>query len=444
MQFNYSVLICILGSFLIAPFADSQPLPLRCADVSMLDELERAGAVYTSQNLVGDALQILQKNGLNSIRLRLFHTPTERRDGLPHMLELARRGHDLNLKIILNLHYSDTWADPSVQQKPSAWSSLPEPVLRDSVYEHTYQAIQALTEQGTPPIIVQTGNEITTGMLWNTGRVGGSYNVPAQWERLAGLLRAAAKAVRDASSAQIMLHIDRGGDPGGANWFFDNLAPYALDYDLIGISYYPFWHGPFDQFSEVVRQLENRFGKPVMLIETAYPWTLAWKDNTHNPVGLPEHVLPGYPATPNGQAAFIRKLWDHVSSGICYWAPEYIAAPSFGSHWENLALFDFDGEVLPGASALGAGTPTSNDAPPAPSQLSLFPNPARIGKSSVNIQLVNPTCGIIEVYNQLGQRVRTQATLCRRNVILSLSRLPAGTYWIRTPGMQTMPLFLLP
>ncbi len=410
----------------------------------MLDELERGGAVYTSQNLVGDALHILQKNGLNSIRLRLFHTPTERRDGLPDVLELARRGYDLNLKIILNLHYSDTWADPGMQQKPSAWSQLSESALRDSVYAHTYQAVQALKEQGTPPIIVQTGNEITTGMLWDTGRVGGSFDVPAQWDKLAGLLSSAAKAVRDASSALIMLHIDRGGDLGGAHWFFGNLAPHALDYDLIGVSYYPFWHGSLDQFSEVVRELESRYGKPVMLIETAYPWTLAWKDNTHNLVGLPEHVLPGYPATPDGQAAFIRKLWEHVSSGICYWAPEYIAAPSFGSPWENLALFNFEGEVLPGASTLGASVPTQSESPELPSALRLFPNPARIGENAVNIHLEDPTCGVIEIYNQLGQRVRTQAALCQSNIILSVSGLPSGTYWIRTPELQTVPLFLVP
>ncbi len=430
-----------MGICAIAPLANSQPL--HCADISMLDELERGGAVYTSQGRAGDALRILQESGLNSIRLRLFHTPTERRDGLPDVLELARRGHDLNLKIILNLHYSDTWADPGTQQKPSVWSQLSESVLRDSVYAHTYQAIQALKEQGTPPIIVQTGNEITTGMLWNTGRVGGSFDVPAQWDKLAGLLRSAAKAVRDASSAQIMLHIDRGADLEGGHWFFGNLAPYALDYDLIGISYYPFWHGSLDQFSEVVRELENRYGKSVMLIETAYPWTLAWKDNTHNGVGLPEHVLPGYPATPDGQAAFIRKLWEHVSSGICYWAPEYIAAPRFGSPWENLALFDFEGEVLPGASALGGGTPTQSEAHETLPELSLFPNPARIGENAVNIHLTNPTCGVIEIYNQLGQRVRTQAALCRSDVVLSVSGLPSGMYWVRAPEMQTVPLFLV-
>ncbi len=442
MQLICRIFACLLGICMLTPLADSQPL--RCADISMLDELEKGGAVYTSQNHADDALHILQENGLNSIRLRLFHTPAERRDGLPDLLKLARRGHDLHLKIILNLHYSDIWADPGKQHKPSAWSQLSEKALRDSVYAHTYQAIQALNDQGTPPVIVQTGNEITNGMLWNTGRVGGAFDVPAHWEKLAGLLHSASKAVRDASSAQIMLHIDRGGDPEGARWFFDNLSPYALDYDLIGLSYYPFWHGPFEQFFQVTRELESRYGKPVMLIETAYPWTLAWHDDTHNPVGLPRHVLPGYPATPDGQAAFIRKLWEHVPSGICYWAPEYIAAPRFGSNWENLALFNFEGEVLPGAGALGGGTPTQSKAPDPLAVLRLFPNPARIGEHAVSLELLNPTCGVIRIYDMLGQHVRTQTTLCQHNVSLSVSGLSPGTYWIRTPGMQTIPLFLVP
>ena len=152
MQLNYGVLICLLGSCYDSIHTQN-PSRSRFAVRMFLCwmNLSSAGAVYTSQNIVGDALQILQKNGLNSIRLRLFHTPTERRDGLPHMLELARRGHELNLKIILNLHYSDTWADPSVQQKPSAWSNLSEPALRDSVYEHTYQADSSPDRPGHSP-----------------------------------------------------------------------------------------------------------------------------------------------------------------------------------------------------------------------------------------------------------------------------------------------------
>ncbi len=440
---RFCLLVCLFC--VSATIASVKAQTLRCADVSMLDDLEAGGAIYTANHLSGDALQILQTNGINSVRLRLFHSPTELRDGLQDMLNLAQRAHDLNMQIILNLHYSDTWADPATQQKPMAWSQLSESALRDSVYAHTYQAIRALEEQGTPPIIVQTGNEITTGMLWNTGRVGGAFDAPSQWDKLAGLLKSAAEAVRDASAAQIMLHIDRGGDLEGAVWFFNHLAPYNVDYDLIGLSYYPFWHGQLDQFSIVVQTLENEIGKPAMLIETAYPWTLSWKDNTHNPVGLPEHVLHGYPATPEGQASFIRQLWDHVSHGICYWAPEYVAAPNFGSPWENLALFNFEGEALPGLAALGLGSLTRSEEPrEVPATTYLFPNPARISHGSVKLDLEMPVCGMIEIYNQLGQRVGTQSALCQRNVILSISDLSVGLYWIRIPEIKTIALSLIP
>ena len=169
-----------------------------------------------------------------------------------------------------------------------------------------------------------------------------------------------------------------------------------------------------------------------MLIETAYPWTLLWKDNTHNPVGLPEHVLPGYPATPDGQSAFIRKLWDHVYSGICYWAPEYIAAPRFGSHWENLALFDFDGEVLPGASALGAGTPTSSDAPPSPFSIECVPqsctNWQEFGEYSVG---QSEHVGLLKSITSWDNAYGHRQPYAEEDIILSLSGLPVGTYWIR-------------
>ena len=128
----------------------------------MLDDLESGGAIYRSQNLADNALKILKNHGLNSVRLRLFHTPSERRDGLEDMLALAQRANDLNLTIIFNLHYSDIWADPGAQQKPSVWSNLLENHLTDSVDTYTYNVIKALEKQGTPPIIVQTGNEITT------------------------------------------------------------------------------------------------------------------------------------------------------------------------------------------------------------------------------------------------------------------------------------------
>jgi len=442
MQWIHKTIPCILGLCMVTSLVASQPL--RCADVSMLDELESGGAVYTSQNLADNALKILKNHGLNSIRLRLFHTPSERRDGLQDMLALAQRAHDLNLKIILNLHYSDTWADPGAQQKPSVWSNLSDNHLTDSIYTYTYNVIQALEKQGTPPIIVQTGNEITTGMLWNTGRVGGSYDRPEQWSKLANLLQTAISAVRDASSADIMIHIDRGADLQGAQWFFGNLSRFSLDFDIIGLSYYPFWHGPLHQFVNVVTHLEGQYSKPVMLIETAYPWTLDWNDDVHNIVGLPEHVLPGYPATPDGQASFIRTLWEYVSSGICYWAPEYIAAPRLGSPWENLALFNFQGNVLPGAHALGGQMQTASETSPTLSTLRMFPNPARMGTNTVQVDLPQPTCANMDIYNLLGQKIQSQSSHCQQQFALSISGLSVGSYWIRIPKMQPVSLFVIP
>jgi len=442
MRLILKMMPSILGLCMVGALAESQPL--RCADLSMLDELESGRAVYTSQNLPNDAPSILKNHGLNSVRLRLFHTPLERRDGLDDMLALAQRANDLNLSIILNLHYSDTWADPGTQQKPSTWSQLSDSELNDSVYSYTYNSILALEKQGTPPMMVQTGNEITTGMLWDTGRVGGSYDRPEQWSKLARLLQSAADAVRDASSAKIMLHIDRGGDLQGANWFFGNLVRFSLDFDLIGLSYYPFWHGSIHQLAEVVTDLERRYQKPVILIETAYPWTLGWKDDMHNIVGLPEHVLPGYPATPEGQASFIRTLWEHVSEGICYWAPEYVATPELGSPWENLTLFNFEGEVLPGATALGGQMQSASETLPTLSSLRIFPNPVRMGASTVQIDLPQPTCVGIDIYNQLGQKVRSQSSRCQQQLSLSIVGLSMGSYWIRIPDMQPISLFVTP
>ena len=155
-----------------------------------------------------------------------------------------------------------------------------------------------------------------------------------------------------------MIHIDRGGDVGGATWFFDRLAAQGVDFDVIGLSYYPWWHGTLDDVDATVDSLARRYGKDIIIVETAYPWTLDWHDDTHNLVGLPEQLLPGYPATVDGQRAFLADLIDIVAAapggrgrGLFYWAPECISVQGMGSPWENLALFDFNGDLLPSVSA---------------------------------------------------------------------------------------------
>lgn len=410
---------------------------LRCGDLSFLDELEAAGAVYRDAGTTGDALEILKSRGFNAVRLRVFHTPTELRDGLEDVLALARRARTLELGLVLDFHYSDTWADPGRQIKPNAWTTLSYETLRDSVQAYTQHVLAALKAQGTVPDIVQIGNEITGGFLWNDGRVGGAFDTPLQWKRLGALLQSATAGVQAVvgDSSRIMIHIDRGGSPSVARWFFDHLVAEGVSFDLIGLSYYPWWHGPLEEFHATLNLLKARYRVPVFLAETAYPWTLGWFDDTHNIVGLPEHVLPGFPATPQGQAAFlaavVESLMRVAAQGACYWAPDYVAAPGYGSPWENLALFDDQGDVLPAAAALG-GTRFVQRAkePVQTGVVEVFPNPAR---DIIRVRFDNPSgdCAQIRVLDLVGRLRRTAPGGCMIGSVeigVSMRGLSPGVY----------------
>ncbi len=436
----------LFWSSLLLGAAAASGQAMRCADLSSLEELEAGGAVYTEAGDARSALEILQARGLGVVRLRLFHSPIERRDALEDVLHLARRADDLGLQILLDLHYSDTWADPGQQMKPAAWAQLSSAALEDSVYAYTHMAVTALVQQGTAPVMVQIGNEITSGMLWDTGRVGGAYDTSAQWEALARLLERGIAAVRAGGSAQVMLHIDRGGDATGAQWFFDRLAPFGLDFDVIGLSYYPWWHGDLTELERTTRMLRERYNKHVLLAETAYPWTLGWNDDYHNQVGLPEHVLPDFPSTPEGQANFLAALWRIVPEGLCYWSAELIAAPGYGSAWENLALFDFQGEVLPAASVLAAG-PTVRDAAmiPVTAAIEVFPNPLRASNPVLTVRQNGNSCAELKIFDSLGRLVLQPVPPCgAQEVQWSLISLVPGVYWIHSADGLAVPLLILP
>lgn len=330
---------------------------IKGADVSFLEEVEKGGGVFTEGGEPRDALDILKRHGFNCIRLRVWHSPSEGHCDLESTLLMAERAKTKGFGLLVDLHYSDTWADPGRQTKPAAWSGVSGRALEDSVREYTRDVIAALASQGTLPDMVQIGNEIVCGMLWDDGRVCDSFDTPDRWGALARLLAAAITGVGDATtpgdSVGIMIHIDRGGDSGASRWFFDHLIAEGVDFDIIGLSFYPWWHGTLVDLGDNLADLSERYGKPILIAETAYPWTLDWHDDKHNIVGLPEHLLSGYPATVNGQGAFLADLMSIVAGapdskgrGVFYWAPEWIAARSYGSAWENVTLFDFSGEVL--------------------------------------------------------------------------------------------------
>ena len=340
---------------------DEQPAFLTGADISFLPELEDHGVRYLDGNEERDLLLLLEDHGFNAIRLKLWHTPEAPYNTLEQVLAMARRIEDAGMVLLLDFHYSDTWADPQRQIKPAAWDDLPFGVLADSVYAYTRASVKALADQGTPPEIVQIGNEIRPGLLWPEGRVDGEYDTPAQWDRLVMLLEAGIRGARDGSPGAppgVMLHFNNGAKNEQAGRFFDELAARELDFDLIGLSFYPKWHGTLDELRFNLAELSRRFDKRVYVVETSYPWTLEWKDEAPNIMGTTEDLHDGFEPTVEGQARFLREVRravqdvpDGRGGGVFYWAPEWIAVEGVDSHWENAALFDFDGRALPGLDA---------------------------------------------------------------------------------------------
>jgi len=339
------------------------------ADLSALPEFRLLGAEYRLGGVPGDPLRILRENGFGLVRLRLWHTPAEPWQGLDRTAAFAAETVAEGYCVMLDIHYSDVWADPAHQEKPEAWSGLDFPALVDSVYAYTRAVLRRFRDAGAVPEYVQLGNEISAGLLWDDGRVGprGSrWDTEEQWARLGALLGAGAAAVCDAlpeeARPEIVVHVDDGGDNALCRWFFDHIERIGVDYDVIGVSYYPWWHGSLGDLKRNLRDLAARYGKKVMVVETSYPWTLEERDSTGNFVDSLDDLHPGYPASPEGQAAFLRELLATIEGlpgglgcGVVYWEPCFLALPGGPPcATENLALFDFDGNALP---ALGFAVP---------------------------------------------------------------------------------------
>ncbi|HLC04332.1 MAG TPA: glycosyl hydrolase 53 family protein [Anaerolineales bacterium] len=346
-----------------ASFDDIELIPGRSAlsilgaDISSLKKSEDLGGVYRdTDGTVGDALQILRRHGLNYARLRVWVDPADGYHGRAELLEMAVRLKSLGTRLLVDFHYSDNWADPGKQIKPAAWNDYSFEQLRQAVYDHTFDICGALVAQGTPPDMVQLGNEINAGMLWPDG----DYN---HMDNLATLLREGYQAVEDCSpSTRVMLHIAEGGDNDLARWWFDNMTRRQVLFDVIGISYYPFWHGSLAQLQFNLFDIASRYDKDVIVVETAYAFTDQEDDFLPN-IASPSMATPGYPFTPEGQQAMLRDVMAVVRAvpngrglGVFYWDATWTAVPGngwdstdpgSGNGWENQALFDFDDRVLP-------------------------------------------------------------------------------------------------
>ena len=329
------------------------------ADFSDLAFFESRGIVYQDGGQVRDGLAILKNHGLTCVRLRLFTSsaaqaqadPYNYGNNLDYTVPLALRVKNAGLQLMLDFHYSDTWADPGHQTKPAAWTSLTFPQLTQQMRQYNSNCIAALKAAGAMPDYVQVGNEIIGGLLWPDGQVGGTNDTPAQWSKLAQLLTNAIAGVNDAAGPQppkILIHIDRGGDWGGTQWFFDHLLQQQVPFDIIGESYYPFWHGSLDSLRLCLTNAAARYGKPLIVAETAFPY--AYSTNIY-----------GIPATTNGQVQYVVALAQVLKGvpggkviGAFWWGAEYqhLQGVNLGG-CENRSFFGDRGDLLPAAEAFG-------------------------------------------------------------------------------------------
>ncbi|AWI25339.1 glycoside hydrolase family 53 protein [Flavobacterium pallidum] len=315
---------------------------IRAADLSTLPEAESAGAAYKNNLQTEDAITTLKNAGCNTIRIRLWKDPATSHSGLAEVKALATRVKNAGMKVWLTVHYSDTWADPGNQTTPTAWQALSFADLKNAISAYTSTILSEIH-----PDIFQIGNETNDGFLWPKGKI---TTNEAQYLQL---VTAASATIRsEAPGTKIMLHF---AGMTGSDWFFNKVA--AIDYDYIGLSYYPVWHGKsLTDVKNTIESLGTTYNKKVIIAETAYPFTLQWADWTNNIVGLENQLIPGFPATSAGQKDFLNALKSSVKStskgfGFAYWGGEWLSfrgpEATNGSTFENQALWDFNHNALP-------------------------------------------------------------------------------------------------
>lgn len=305
------------------------------ADVSWLPQMEATGyRFYDTDGKEKDCLQLLKERGMNTIRLRVFVNPSQDKASghcsKEETVAMALRAQKAKMRIMIDFHYSDTWADPAKQAKPAAWANLSFEALQNKVYEHTFDVLTALKKAGVTPEWVQVGNEIPGGMLWPDG----STN---NWAQLAQLLNKGYEATKAVNAKiKVIVHVDEGNNNEKFRWFFDKATEHQVKYDVIGLSYYPFWIKK--DYSETIADLQknlndmaSRYQKEVMVVEVG---------------GVDEQVQN----TKELLAATIkavRAVPDHKGLGVLYWEPQ--GAKSWSGY--GLSAWQPDGKPSPALDA---------------------------------------------------------------------------------------------
>ncbi len=380
-------------------------------DMSTLPEMERGGVRYFEAGQEKGLLEIAKEHGVDYIRIRLWNDPYSEAGepfgagtcDLATVIGLAKRVKEMGFSFLLDFHYSDFWADPGRQLIPKDWRGLSFEELLDEIYNFSKETLVALREAGCMPDMIQVGNEITNGMLWPVGRVyldeeldeesrkvieglekeGYSDPEDAQtarkgYRRLCALLNSAIAGIKEETSIPLMIHLERSFDCEAYREYFDQLVACGVEFDVIGLSYYPYWHHNMDELFANLNQLWQRYGKELFIAETSYAFTCKHFSEEEEDQALvvgPDFDWNGttpleFPLTVEGQAAYygelLRRLKEHPGvRGVFYWEPGWIPTPPStwatdaarifigetekkgGNEWANQCLFDYEGNALP-------------------------------------------------------------------------------------------------
>ena len=336
-------------------------------DISCLTDNEAKNAQYLDfDGKACPALDLFKQEKLNAMRVRLFVNPSNYPNNDPnacqdldYVVSLSKRIKEAGFKLMLDFHYSDTWADPAKQWTPKAWETLSDDELYTKIYEYTKETLQKMKDEGVAPEFIQTGNEISYGMLW--GKEGSSnlkkcyMGKDANWNRFTTLLKKAGKACREVCpDAKIILHTERAAQTNVLTNFYDRMKTDGVDYDIIGLSYYPAWHKDIATLETAIKTLERRYtDKKIMIVEVGYAYSWEYKGDYN--------IYYKYPASEAGQKAFtddlITMLNKHDSvNGLFWWWMEYNAYPwkdTQMNNWWYAPLYDGNtGKPLAAMSSL--------------------------------------------------------------------------------------------
>lgn len=366
-------------------------------DISTLLEVEKCGGRFYDGGEAEDVFAILKRYDVNAVRIRLWNDPYSE-DGKPYgagtndlasVITLSKRAKEKGFDILLNFHYSDFWADPGKQFIPKAWKGFSVKELEEAVYHYTKDTLLRLKEEGLLPDMVQVGNELTNGLLWPYGKV-------PEYDQIARFVNAGIRAVREVSDMalaenvisekiMVMIHLDNGGNNDLYREWFDHFTKKGEDFDIIGLSYYPFWHGTFDMLENNMKDIALRYGKELIVTEVSMGHTMedyasyeklapSERKGMATRQELADKI--DFPMTKEGQRAFLKELFDRIASvpekkgrGYFYWEPAWIPVPGCGwatessleyiedkgpcgNEWANQALFDYEGNALPALTAV--------------------------------------------------------------------------------------------